>query len=212
MEWKWEQKEATQEQSSLRHDAASVDEHIGSDHWWPNNDRAVKNDEEMLTECVRIVRQKNVAYRNSTEIQDRRGTEKNIRCNEDLTEDLSWRRETRCNSMLWSVLLPKIQRLRMWVTIWNGMTIMATNMSENANDTMKKFWTVRNGRKVKTERITRILPQIHNTTILERTNATGIASISGIARAEAEGELLELSSGLFGDGAIKDMRESTDEM
>lgn len=59
---------------------------------------------------------------------------------------------------------------------------MATNISENARETIKKFWTVRNGRNVKTERITRIFPHIHRTTILERTNATGNALASGIGR------------------------------
>jgi hypothetical protein len=40
---------------------------------------------------------------------------------------------------------------------------------------MKKFCTVRNGRNVKTDKITRIFPNIHKTTILERTSATGTA-------------------------------------
>lgn len=62
------------------------------------------------------------------------------------------------------------------------MTIIATNISENARETMKKFCTVRNGRKVKTERITRMFPQMHRTTILERTSATGRALANGIGR------------------------------
>lgn len=69
---------------------------------------------------------------------------------------------------------------------------MATNISENANDTIKKFWTVRNGRKVNTERITRIFPQIHRTTILERTNATGNALASGIGRSEIDDDDAEI--------------------
>lgn len=67
------------------------------------------------------------------------------------------------------------------------MTMIATNISENANETMKKFCTVLKGRKVKTERITRILPQMHKTTILERTNATGMAFTNGMARIDEDG-------------------------
>jgi hypothetical protein len=106
------------------------------------------------------------------------------------------------------------------------MTIIATNISENANETIKKFCTVRNGRKVKTERITRILPQIHRTTILERTNATGNALTSGIARTEDDGDgdddddavvderLLEFIdvNRLIDDGDINDIFESLDEI
>ncbi len=66
------------------------------------------------------------------------------------------------------------------------MTIIATNISENASETMKKFCTVRNGRNVNTDRITRIFPQIHKTTILERTNATGNALANGIERIDAD--------------------------
>jgi hypothetical protein len=45
---------------------------------------------------------------------------------------------------------------------------------------MKKFCTVRNGRNVKTDRITSIFPNIHKITILERTSATGRASVNAI--------------------------------
>lgn len=55
---------------------------------------------------------------------------------------------------------------------------MATSISENASETIKKFCTVRSGRNVNTERITRILPNRHKTTILERTRATGNAVVN----------------------------------
>jgi hypothetical protein len=72
------------------------------------------------------------------------------------------------------------------------MTIIATNISENASETIKKFCTVRNGRNVKTDRITRIFPHIHKTTILERTSATGNALANGIGRIDTdEVELIE---------------------
>jgi hypothetical protein len=47
---------------------------------------------------------------------------------------------------------------------------------------MKKFCTVRNGRNVKTDKITRILPQIHEITIVERTNITNNISTIVIDR------------------------------
>lgn len=59
------------------------------------------------------------------------------------------------------------------------MTIIATNISEKANEIIKKFCTVRNGRNVKIDRITRMFPQIHKTTIVERINAIGILSFNG---------------------------------
>ena len=54
----------------------------------------------------------------------------------------------------------------------------ATNISENASETMKKFCTVRSGRNVKTERITRILPHMHKITMDERTNTKGNISLT----------------------------------
>ena len=66
------------------------------------------------------------------------------------------------------------------------MTMMATSMSEHASETMKKFCTVLNGRKVNTERITRMLPQIQSTTMLERTSATGRACARAMACVEDE--------------------------
>ncbi len=57
---------------------------------------------------------------------------------------------------------------------------------------MKKFCTVRNGRNVNTERITRIFPNIHKTTILERTSATGRASPIGI------GEIVDVDDDVEG--------------
>ena len=56
----------------------------------------------------------------------------------------------------------------------------ATSMSEKASETMKKFCTVLNGRKVKTERITSMLPKMQRITMLERTSATGTALANGI--------------------------------
>ena len=62
------------------------------------------------------------------------------------------------------------------------MTIIARSISEKASETIKKFCTVRSGRNVKTDRITRMFPHIHKTTMLERTKATGSALINGIGR------------------------------
>lgn len=53
--------------------------------------------------------------------------------------------------------------------------MIATKTSEKASETIKKFCTVRNGRKVKTDRITRIFPKIHRTTRVESTIAIGNA-------------------------------------
>jgi hypothetical protein len=71
------------------------------------------------------------------------------------------------------------------------MTIIATNISEKANETIKKFCTVRNGRNVKTDKITSIFPQIHKTTILERTRATGNALANGIGRIDTDVALFD---------------------
>lgn len=68
---------------------------------------------------------------------------------------------------------------------------MATSISENASETMKKFCTVRNGRNVKTDKITSIFPQIHKTTILERTSATGNALTRGIGFTELDNDEAE---------------------
>lgn len=59
------------------------------------------------------------------------------------------------------------------------MTIIATNISDTANETIKKFCTVRNGRNVNIDRITRIFPHTHRTTIVERINTIGILSCRG---------------------------------
>jgi len=80
------------------------------------------------------------------------------------------------------ISLPNIHRLSICVTIWNGITIIATNISEKASETIKKFCTVRNGRNVKTDKITRIFPHIHKIIIVERTNAIGIAFTVDIGR------------------------------
>lgn len=74
------------------------------------------------------------------------------------------------------------------------MTIIATNISEKASETIKKFCTVRKGRNVNIDNITRIFPHIHNTTILERISTTGIALRIAIGRMNVDDDAVVVLS------------------
>jgi len=81
------------------------------------------------------------------------------------------------------------------------MTIIATNISDTANETIKKFCTVRNGRNVNIDRITRIFPHTHRTTIVERINTIGTLSCRGngeIVVSKADVVVVVVIGDLFG--------------
>ncbi len=156
--------------SSKEHVGLYVDERTVSDHLLPNNDQAIKQN----------LNQKKCQKKIFTAIAQRFNIDEVHRSTSDVTN-------------IWQKIFPNIHRFNICVTIWKGITIIATNISEKASETIKKFCTVRNGRNVKTDKITRIFPHIHKTTILERTSATGNALTNGIERiGDDDVELIEV--------------------
>lgn len=65
---------------------------------------------------------------------------------------------------------------------FNGKTNTATVKSATANETMKKFCTIRNGLYVNTLNITRIFPTIVKIIIIVSITVTSIASHCGTAK------------------------------